>query len=84
MQTKLTLTIDKNVIEEAKDYAQKSNRSVSKIVEEYLKIIVKNKDSFPSLTSLRSPITNKISGMFKDNGKPYKDMVAEALEDKYL
>ncbi len=39
MQTKLTLTIDKNVVEQAKEYAQRKNRSVSRIVEEYLENI---------------------------------------------
>ena len=36
MRTKLTLTIDKQVVDKAKLYAKKKNRSVSKLVEEYL------------------------------------------------
>ena len=40
MQTKLTLTIEQTVIERAKLYARAKNRSVSKLVEEYLSNVV--------------------------------------------
>jgi hypothetical protein len=33
---------------------------------------------------MKSPITDSISGMFHDDGKPYKDMLDEALQEKYL
>ena len=36
MATKLTLTIDKAIIKKAKNFAQEKNKSVSRIVEEYL------------------------------------------------
>ena len=36
MNTKLTLSIDKDVIMRAKDFAKKSNRSLSEIIESYL------------------------------------------------
>ena len=39
MQTKLTLSIDKQIIQKAKVFARKSNRSLSDIVENYLTII---------------------------------------------
>ncbi len=39
MQNKLTLSIDKLVIEKAKEYASRSNRSLSEIIETYLQII---------------------------------------------
>ena len=39
MQTKLTLSIDRQIIERAKEYAKKSNRSLSDIVETYLEKI---------------------------------------------
>ncbi|MGH2643170.1 MAG: DUF6364 family protein, partial [Chitinophagaceae bacterium] len=43
MVTKLTLTVDGNVIEAAKEYAHQSNRSLSKIVEDYLRSIIEDK-----------------------------------------
>ncbi len=36
MTTKLTLSLSKKVIEKAKEYAKKNNRSLSEIVESYL------------------------------------------------
>lgn len=36
MQTKLTLSIDRQIIERAKEYAKQSNRSLSDIIETYL------------------------------------------------
>ena len=84
MLAKLTLTIEQSVIEQAKEYAQKKNRSVSRIVEEYLTNIVSNHDISTSFSTLKSPITDSISGMFHDNGKSYSDMLGEALQDKYV
>ena len=84
MPAKLTLTITQSVIEEAKKYAQKKNKSVSRIVEEYLKNITTDHDSVTSFSALKSPITDSLSGMFHDNRKPYKDMLEEALRDRYV
>lgn len=39
MEGKLTLSIEKKVIERAKKYAQKERRSLSDIVENYLKLL---------------------------------------------
>ncbi len=84
MLTKLTLTIDQTVVDQAKEYAQKKNRSISRIVEEYLKNIAIDHESFTSFSMMKSPITDSISGMFHDNGKSYDDMLDEALQEKYL
>ena len=43
MDTKLTLKLDKDVIEKAKEYAAKQKISVSFIVENYLKAITSMK-----------------------------------------
>ena len=84
MLAKLTLTIEKSVIDVAKNYAKKKNSSVSRIVEEHLRSITENHERQSSFTTLLSPITDSISGMFYDNGKSYKDMKDEVLKDKYL
>ena len=39
MNTKLTLTIDQSVIEKAKKYAKEKERSLSDLIENYLKLI---------------------------------------------
>lgn len=45
MNRKLTLSIDQTVIEKAKEYARKSGRSLSDLVESYLKSITITDDS---------------------------------------
>ena len=45
MDTKLTLKLDKNVIEKAKIYAAEQERSLSKIIESYLQVITSSKKS---------------------------------------
>ena len=42
MDTKLTLSIDKNVTRRAKIYARSKGRSLSDLVENYLKLLTKN------------------------------------------
>jgi hypothetical protein len=42
MNTKLTLTIEKEIIERAKDYAKIKNRSLSGIIENSLKTLTKD------------------------------------------
>ena len=40
MTTKLTLSIDKDIIEQSKRYAASQNRSLSDLIESYLRTIV--------------------------------------------
>jgi hypothetical protein len=84
MLTKLTLTIEKDVIEKAKEYAQQKNKSVSRIVEEYLKNISQNRTTLAFDLQLKSPVTDSLVGMFEDNGKDYKTMLEEARSEKFL
>ncbi len=44
MTTKLTLTVDKTIIDKAKKYAKGTGRSLSKFIEEYLQNITDNAD----------------------------------------
>lgn len=44
MDTKLTLKLDKLVIDKAKDYAATHQRSLSRIIESYLRSLVSKKD----------------------------------------
>jgi hypothetical protein len=80
MSTKLTLTIDKEVISEAKAYAQSQGKSLSELVENYLKSISseKKKESL-------SPTVKKLSGAFKvSNDFDYKKELSDTLAEKYL
>ncbi len=86
MLTKLTLTIDKSVVEQAKKYAQRKHRSVSKIVEAYLQNISAITEKIDSDHKFKSPITEDITGMFKNEyeGQDYKQILEEALMEKLI
>jgi hypothetical protein len=71
MTTKLTLTMEDNVIEDAKKYARHKGKSLSKIVETYLKVIGQQEKS-------------KLKGVIKlSEGYDYKNELASALSKKY-
>lgn len=44
MTTKLTLTVEKGIIEKAKSYARRTGRSLSELVENYLENIISEND----------------------------------------
>lgn len=80
MLTKLTLTIEESIIAAAKEYARHKNKSVSRIVSEYLKNI---SESASVTYSLSAPVTDNLVGSFEDPGKDYKTLLEEALAEKY-
>ena len=86
MTTKLTLTIDEDVIVQAKKYAQKKNRSVSKIVEEYLKNVSELESVKTSTINYNAKLTNSVVGMFKKeyDGQSYDDLLMSSLAERYL
>ncbi len=45
MDTKLTLKLDKFVIEQAKEYASSQKRSLSRIIESYLKSLINRNEN---------------------------------------
>jgi hypothetical protein len=82
MNTKLTLTIEQSVIEKAKVYAKGKGRSLSDIVENYFKAIVKEEGA---LKSDSTPITDSLRGSFKaPKDFDYKKELTKALSEKYL
>lgn len=60
MTTKLTLTVEKSVIERAKAYAKNTGRSLSELIESYLETITQE-----SGEEKLSPKLNKIVGAVK-------------------
>ena len=82
MNTKLTLTIEQALIEQAKEYAKGKGRSLSNIVENYFKAIVKE-DGFVKFES--TPIADSLRGSFKaPQNFDYKKDLTEALTKKHL
>lgn len=78
MSSKLTLNIqDKELVEEAKHFAKSQNKSLSAMVENILRGLVRK----PS--SNKSGINEKILGAFKTSKKVESDTKWEYLKEKY-
>lgn len=84
MNTKLTLTVDKKTIEEAKKYAKSNGKSLSSIIEEYLKSLVHHKNSDHKFEI--NPLVKSLWGSVKPlpNSMNYKEILEEELAKKYL
>ena len=82
MNTKLTLTIERSVIEKAKKYAKDKERSLSNLIENYLKALTKESESNEiELT----PIVKSLKGSFTATKNfDYKKELSKRLSDKYL
>lgn len=81
MTTKLTLTIEKSVIEAAKQFASEQNQSLSQLVENYLTSVVLQHDQkkHPHYK------VHKLRGIVKaGNDFNEKELLIEALEKKYM
>ena len=80
MSTKLTLTIDEKVISSAKKYAQKKGKSLSNLVENYLKSISSKETDLKTL----SPKVTKLMGVIKLPADfNYKAELGNPLSKKY-
>ncbi|MFA5419431.1 MAG: DUF6364 family protein [Bacteroidales bacterium] len=80
MNTKLTLTIDQSTIEKAKEYAKGKGRSLSGIIENYLKAITTDQKT----TEDFSPLVNSMLGSFTaPESFDYKEELSKALSEKY-
>jgi len=85
MNTKLTLTIDKSVIKQAKAYAEKQGRSLSAVVENYLKAVTKEEKVISNDDEL-SPIIKSLMSRPKINlpdDYDYKKELEKIRDEKY-
>ncbi len=82
MNTKLTLTVDQAIIIKAKAYAKEKGRSLSDLIENYLKAITKEQqDTEEDIT----PIVKSMKGAFKAPEEfEYKKELAKSLMEKYM
>ena len=85
MDTKLTLKLDKIVIERAKEYALSRNRSLSRIIESYLQSLTIKEDSKNSKTDIKiSPFVKSMSsGVQIPAYLDYKNDYSNYLTEKY-
>ncbi|MFY7938223.1 MAG: DUF6364 family protein [Flavobacterium sp.] len=79
MNTKLTLNIDQNVIEEAKTYAKNNSVSLSKLIENYLFSLTKKNNP----TTKVSPLVENLTGVISLESDDYKKEYADYLAKKY-
>lgn len=80
MNTKLTLRLDREIIERAKEYANKNNTSLSKIIESYLDAVTKGEGSENKIT----PLVKSLSGVITlDKDVDIKKNYADYLSNKY-
>lgn len=82
MNTKLTLTLEKEVIEIAKKYAKEKGQSLSEIVENYFKFITNNENVVQEKEL--SYKVKKLRGIIKtEDNFDYKKTLTEELSKKY-
>jgi hypothetical protein len=84
MDTKLTLKLDKFVIDKAKDYAATHKRSLSRIIESYLRSLVSKKDPKDSNDIEISPFVKSMTtGVNIPADFDYKKEYGDYLTQKY-
>ncbi|MBC8052938.1 MAG: hypothetical protein H7Y13_07725 [Sphingobacteriaceae bacterium] len=80
MTTKLTLTMEDQVIDSAKKYARQQGKSLSDIIENYLKSITSQEEK----TSKLSPRVAKMMGVISlPDDYDYKSDLSLALSERY-
>jgi Family of unknown function (DUF6364) len=80
MDTKLTLKLEQLIIEKAKTYAKSKKISVSKLIENYLQLLVEDQELSNEIT----PLVKSLSGIIKnDQELNHKKTYGEYLSSKY-
>lgn len=82
MDSKLTLSVDKQLTEKAKMYARSQGRSLSDLVESYFKILTS--EEFEKVSQV-SPRIKALKGVLKVDGDyNYKEELSKELSKKYM
>lgn len=79
MQTKLTLRLEDQLIEQAKSYAAQAGKSVSQIVADYFKLLTA---PTTGARPLPSPVTRSLRGVLRGTKLDEGDY-KKYLEEKY-
>jgi hypothetical protein len=80
MDTKLTLNLDKTVIEQSKEYAKSHKISLSRLIESYLSSLILKKNKDFEIT----PLVKSLSGVIDINKDfNYKEKYTDYLNEKY-
>jgi hypothetical protein len=78
MDSKLTLKLEQDIIEKAKEYARTHNTSLSRMVEGYLQKLTESKEEKEKIT----PLVKSLSGIIDlpqdfDHKKDYSDFLVK-------
>jgi replicative DNA helicase len=79
MQTKLTLRIDKDLIQKAKRYSKKTGTSVSRMVSDYLRLVTARQEKKEEQLT---PWVRSLKGLLKGSNLSEEDYKRH-LEEKY-
>lgn len=74
MNTKLTLSLDKEIIEEAKTYAKSHRVSLSKLIENYLNSITRKSNKKSTVSELVESLTGIIPNDY-DERDDYRNFI---------
>ena len=77
MDTKLTLKLDKSIIEKAKEYAKEKNISLSKMIENYLQALTNKRGKKIEISPLVESLIGVISPTESDDKKDYTNYLSE-------
>lgn len=84
MDTKLTLKLDKFVIEQAKEYASSHKRSLSRIIESYLRLLInRDKDDNESDIEISPFVKSMSTGVNIPADLDYKSEFLNHLIEKH-
>lgn len=79
MDTKLTLKLDKSIIDRAKEYAKGKNISLSKMIENYLQALTNKQGKEIEI----SPLVESLIGVISPQEADYKKDYTKYLSEKY-
>ena len=82
MNTKLTLRLDKDIIEQIKIYALTNQKSLSALTEDlYKKVLYDNKEN---ISDIQTPIAKKYKGVLGKSEIDFNSMKLNYLKAKHL
>lgn len=82
MATRLNITLNKTVIENAKQYAKSQGRSLSGLIEEYLKSLTSGENSEPEIDPLVKSMWGSVQSI--SPSKDYDELIEEEIIKKHL
>ena len=79
MQTKLTLRLEEDLIIRAKEYAEKTGKSVSQLVADYFRLLAAEGKKLPAA---EIPLTRSLRGILRQT-KEEREAYRHYLEEKH-